>query len=120
MPSVRDRSNKLVATSLNGKGAQKEDFGELETLAESKKLSLKKASEYVDGAGEVATEQVFPITVTNDPMKKKRKGFVTIQRENTWNEVKVYCAKEVVGGRFSTTRAHQLVSQLLRPHDVSG
>jgi len=87
MPSVRTRSGD-VATSTPDTDELKGN-SELKTLRDTKKLSTKKASDYLDGGGEVATEQVFPITVVNDSQKgPKRRCFVTIKKTDSWGNVK--------------------------------
>lgn len=86
MPSVRDRGGMPSA----GEKAGEANSGALETLKETKQLSKKKASEHVDGRGETATEQVFPITVVNDVKEgAKRRCFATILSTDTWGVVKV-------------------------------
>jgi len=92
MPSVRDRGGEVQSEGAEGGG----EPGELKSLAATKQLSKKKASEYVDGRGETATEKVFPITVVNDVQEgPKRRCFATIKSTDKWKQVKKMVASKL-------------------------
>ena len=97
MPSVRDRGGDVHGEGAEGGG----EPGELKSLAATKQLSKKKASAYVDGRGETATEKVFPITVFNDVQEgAKRRCFATIKSTDKWKHVKVRVLDEQGEGRW--------------------